>query len=74
MENDLIKIASSQGIWAALSVTLIYYVLKAQEKKDSLQNEKEQKYQDIISKLTEGFSAIKDMQKDIIDIKSHINK
>jgi len=72
--DDLLKIASSQGIWAALSVTLIYYVLKTQEKKDSIQNEKEQKYQDMINKLTDEFSALKDIQKDIFDIKNHINK
>lgn len=72
--EDLLKVASSQGIWAALSVTLIYYVIKAQEKKDTLQNEKEQKYQDIISKLTEEFNVLKEIQNDIYDIKNHINK
>ena len=32
MENQLVQIATSQGIWAVLSVFLIFYILKAQEK------------------------------------------
>ncbi|WP_242824467.1 BhlA/UviB family holin-like peptide, partial [Clostridium botulinum] len=29
METEILKLASSQGIWAALSVVLIFYILKA---------------------------------------------
>ena len=74
MENDLLKLASTQGIWAALSVALIFYILKTQEKRDLVQAEREQKYQEIINTLTNEFSIIKDIQTDVLDIKSHINK
>ncbi|MCD3216326.1 BhlA/UviB family holin-like peptide, partial [Clostridium botulinum] len=39
MENEILKLASSQGIWAALSVVLIFYILKAQEKRDLKQEQ-----------------------------------
>ena len=54
MDSELIKAASSQGIWAALSVALIFYILKAQEKRDIKQEEREQNYQNIITNLTEN--------------------
>ena len=37
MENEVIKLAASQGIWAVLSIVLIFYILKAQETRDSNQ-------------------------------------
>lgn len=74
MENELIKIASSQGIWATLSIFLIFYILKAQEKRDSLQGEREKKYQDIINKLTDEFNIITEIKKDVSNIKEKIVK
>lgn len=74
MENELLKLASTQGIWAGLSVALIFYILKAQEKRDSVQAEREQKYQEIINTLTNEFNIIKDIQKDVSEIKNHIDK
>jgi len=74
MENDLLKLASTQGVWAALSVALIFYILKTQEKRDIVQAEREQKYQEIINTLTTEFNIIKDIQNDVLDIKNHINK
>ncbi|MBL4937523.1 hypothetical protein JK636_17520 [Clostridium sp. YIM B02515] len=74
MENDLIKLASTQGIWAALAVVLIFYILKAQEKRDLTQAEREEKYQEIITKLTDEFNVIKDIQKDVLDIKDYLHK
>ncbi len=74
MDNEILKMAMSQGIWAVLSVFLLFYILKAQEKRDLKQDEREKNYQDIISKLTDKFSIVEDMQKDVEDIKSHILK
>lgn len=74
MENELFKIASTQGIWAALSVALIFYILKTQEKRDDKQDQREKKYQDIISKLTEKFNIVENVKKDVEEIKGHIFK
>lgn len=72
MENEILKIATSQGVWAVLSVALIFYILKAQEKRDVRQEDRERNYQDIISKLTDKFNIVEDVKKDVQDIKQHI--
>lgn len=72
MENELLKLASSQGIWAALSVALIFYILKAQEKRDIKQEEREKNYQGIIEKLTEKFNIVEDVKKDVEEIKEKL--
>ncbi|ARC86249.1 MAG: hypothetical protein KID00_01160 [Clostridium argentinense] len=72
MEGKLIELASSHGIWALLSVALIFYILKMQEKRDLKQEERESKYQEIISSLTDKLKLIEDVKKDIEDIKSYI--
>jgi uncharacterized protein YktB (UPF0637 family) len=74
MENEILKLASSQGIWALLSVVLIFYILKDQEKRDNRQAEREKNYQDIIKNLTEKFNIVEDVKKDVEDIKQHIFK
>ncbi|EJT5915586.1 hypothetical protein N2W46_002954 [Clostridium perfringens] len=72
MENELIKLASSQGIWVALSVVLIFYILKAQEKRDLKQEEREEKYQKIIKNLTDKLKVIENIKNDVKDIKENI--
>ncbi|MCY6485391.1 BhlA/UviB family holin-like peptide [Clostridium aestuarii] len=72
MENELWKMASSQGIWAALSVALIFYILKAQEKRDVKQEEREKNYQTIIGKLTEKLNIVEDVKKDVEEIKEQL--
>nr|WP_025776550.1 BhlA/UviB family holin-like peptide [Clostridium botulinum] len=74
MDSEILKMAMSQGIWAVLSIFLLFYILKAQEKRDLKQDEREKNYQDIISKLTDKFNIVEDMRKDVEDIKSHIIK
>lgn len=58
MSDELIKLVSSQGVWALLSFFLIYYILKAQETRDQNQALRETKYQEIISQLTDKFELI----------------
>lgn len=74
MEGEILKLASSQGIWAALSVALIFYILKAQEKRDIRQEEREVNYQKIISKLTDKFNIVEDVKRDVEDIKDFVFK
>lgn len=74
LENELFKLASSQGIWSALSVGLIFYILKTQEKRDIKQEEREKSYQHIISKLTQKFNIVEVIKKDVEEIKEYISK
>ncbi|WMJ81004.1 BhlA/UviB family holin-like peptide [Clostridium sp. MB40-C1] len=69
MQNEIIKLALNQGIWSVLFVVLLFYILKTQEKRDSLQEKRERKYQEIITELTNKFTAI---ERGIDDIKEEI--
>ncbi len=70
MPNELLNLASTQGIWAALSIVLIFYILKAQERRDIRQDDRDHKYQKIILELTEKL----EITKQILDYVSEIKK
>jgi len=70
MSDEIIQIVSSQGVWALLSFLLIYYIVKAQEKRDEKQDEREKNYQILISELTEKFELI---HSDVSEIKNKLN-
>ncbi|MCC5909278.1 MAG: hypothetical protein JJT76_02415 [Clostridiaceae bacterium] len=72
MENEVLKLAASQGVWAALSVALIFYILKTQEKRDKKQEERERKYQEIISSLTDKLSVVEDIKVDMKEVKEYV--
>ena len=74
MEQKLFELASSQGLWATLSVALIFYILRSQEKRDARQEEREEKYQEVIKQLTYKLEISKEIKKDIKSIKTHIIK
>lgn len=63
LENEILKSALSQGIWAVLSVFLLFYILKAQEKRDQKQDEREKNYQEIISKITDKLAIVEVVKK-----------
>lgn len=65
MENEIIKLASSQGIWAVLSVFLLYYIIRSQEKRDLKQDEREAKYQDLLQKALILISAVDRSEKNL---------
>lgn len=72
MENELLKIVTSQGVWAVLSMFLLFYILKAQEKRDLTQEEREKKYQEIIYTLTDKINIVETIKKDVEEIKESI--
>lgn len=74
MESKIVELALSQGIWAVISVFLILYILKAQEKRDIKQEEREKSYQDIIFQLTDKLNLIESVRKDIESIKKMVTK
>jgi hypothetical protein len=74
VENEMIKLAMSQGIWAVMSVSLLFYILKNQEKRDEKQEEREKNYQYIISKMSDKLIIVEDIKKDVADVKDYIIK
>lgn len=74
MIEKLYELAINQGIWALLSIILIFYILKAQEKRDDKQEEREKKYQQIIIKLSDKLNIIDDIKDDVEEIKKIVIK
>ncbi|MCT4606286.1 MAG: BhlA/UviB family holin-like peptide [Marinisporobacter sp.] len=74
MEEKIFELASTQGIWAVISVGLIFYILKNQEKRDGRQEDREEKYQEIICNLTDKLNLVEDVKKDVEDIKNYVFK
>lgn len=74
MNEKLIELAATQGIWTLISISLIFYILKNQEKRDTKQEEREKNYQLIISNLSDKLNIIEDIKDDISEIKNFIKK
>ena len=58
MEDILIQLIQSQGIWTVLFVFLLLYTIKKNDKLDELQNAREQQYQELLIELTEKLAVI----------------
>ena len=74
MEASIIETALAQSIWAALSLVLIFYILKKQETRDAKQEIREAKYQEIIQTLTEKLNVINEVKDEVEEIKHMISK
>lgn len=65
MWDNIFNIAISNGIFAALFVALLIYILKDSRKREA-------KYQNIIEKLSSKLSTVDEIKKDVIEIKECI--
>lgn len=74
METTIIDAALTQSIWAALSMALIFYILKKQEARDKIQAEREVRYQDIIRELTGKLHMVEELREDVKEIKSLVTQ
>lgn len=74
MSQDLFDIVSAQGVWAVLSVFLILYILKAQEKRDDIQAKREEKYQEIIGNMTNKLEILRYLSDDVSEIKVKLHE
>ena len=74
MEEQLLALASEQGIWVLLSMVLLVYILKKQETRDKAQEERERNYQELLAELTEKFDILTGIQNDVAVIKDCIEK
>ncbi|KPI56897.1 hypothetical protein IM33_03515 [Clostridioides difficile] len=69
MENEILKLASTQGIWSVLSVFLIFYIIKTQKIFAERQNNRENNYQILIRDLTDRLKVTEKIYKEIKNIK-----
>lgn len=65
MWDQLGQIAATYGIWAAMFIGLLVYLLQ-----DSRQ--REAKYQQVVEKLTVHLDVVNDIKEDVLEIKSEI--
>ena len=72
MNKEFFDLVATQGIWALLSVSLIFYILKAQEKRDELQEKREAKYQAIIEHMTCKLDVLVNLSEDVKEIKTKL--
>lgn len=74
MEATMIDAALTQSIWAALSLALIFYILKKQDVRDKLQADREDKYQLIINNLSEKLNVVEELKEDVKEIKNIVSR
>lgn len=67
MWKEIVDLAISNGLWAVLFLFLLIFVLR-----DA--NKREKKYQDIIEKLGNNIEIIKEVQEDVKEIKTTLEK
>lgn len=68
MEDILMQLIQSQGIWAVLFVFLLLYTIKKNDKLDEIQDAREKKYQEVISELTDQLSIVNIMNEKLDSI------
>ena len=74
METTIIDAALTQSIWAALSIALIFYILKKQENRDKAQEERESRYQEIIKNLTDKLDILEELKDNVEELKRALIK
>ena len=65
MEDVLLSVTQSQGIWTVLFVFLLLYTIKKNDKLDERQEEREREYQTLLSDLTDNYAVLMNMNKQI---------
>ncbi len=67
MEQEIIKMAFTYGIFGVLFVYLFFYMLKDSKARET-------KYQELLDKLTDRFSVMDAIKNDVDYIKEKISK
>lgn len=65
MENEILKIAATQGLWAVLFVGLLFWVLRENAKRES-------SYQTLLQELTSKLGILETVQRDVGEIKQAV--
>ena len=67
MEQEIIKLAASQGLWAVLFVALLFWVLRENAKREG-------NYQQLLQELTSKLVILEDVQRDVREIKQTVSE
>mgnify|MGYP001058598998 CR=1 FL=1 len=67
MEQEIIKVAATQGLWALLFVALLFWVLRENAKR-------EDNYQQLLLDLTGKFGILEEVQRDVREVKQTVSE
>lgn len=74
MESELFRLASTNGIWAALYVFLFIYVLYDSQNREKKYQITIQENQAIIKELSQKLGIVEDIQRDVVDIREELKR
>lgn len=78
LEEGILKLAMTQGIWAVLFVALLFYVLKANEKREerllTCLEQMGKQYEALADDVKETKEDIKEIREDVRDLKRSVVK
>ena len=72
MEQALIEVATTQGIWVLLFVSLFMYTIKNNEKLAEKQDKREENYQKLLSDMTEKYVVVEDIRNSVDEIQKKV--
>lgn len=67
MEQTIVDVALSQGIWAVVAIFLLLYIVKSNEKRDA-------NYQLLLTDLMDKFSILHEIKTDVENIQDILDK
>ncbi len=63
MENLLVNVLESQGIWTVLFVFLLLYLIRKNDSMDEMQERRDMEYQRLLRELTEKLRLIESIEE-----------
>lgn len=72
LEQALIEVATTQGIWVLLFVSLFMYTIKNNEKLAEKQDKREENYQKLLSDMTEKYVVVEDIRNSVDEIQKKV--
>ncbi len=65
MEQEVIRLAATQGLWAVLFVSLLFWVLRENGKREG-------NYQQLLQDLTAKLGVLEDVQRNVNEVKAAV--
>ena len=74
MENEILKAIVNNGAWAVIFVWLLFDTKKESKAREEKLQQIINKNQEVIWELAENFNVVENIQQDVADIKSKLDK
>lgn len=73
MEEIILQLVGTQGIWAVLFVFLLLYTIRKNDNLDRQQDAREEKYQQLLAELTASLAVVNDIKVTVDGLNEKIN-